>query len=267
MFDKLVESNSAEAEFKPRRKFFMVSSVVVGLLFVTALMVSLYAQNLDLGTDNFDLSVIMTPVADAPEPEPVREQPRQSTAPKTDVPVRNQAIASMDTSPKIPDTISTTPNKYRAMPLGPVRIDPNAVESDGVGSSRPTGAPGSGLSELARPAETEVAVTIPPPPAIVKPEPKALPPQSKGVVNGFAIDLPKPPYSAAAKAINLTGSVSVQVLIDERGNVVSAKAVKGHMLFARDSEQAAKRAKFKPTMLGDQPVKVTGIIVYNFTRQ
>ena len=54
MFDKLIESNSAEAEFKPRRKFFMVSSVVVGILFLCAVMFSLYAQDLDLGTEAYD---------------------------------------------------------------------------------------------------------------------------------------------------------------------------------------------------------------------
>ena len=56
MFDKLIESNSVEADFKPRGRYFTVSSVIVGILFLTAVVVSLYAQDLDLGTDNFDVA-------------------------------------------------------------------------------------------------------------------------------------------------------------------------------------------------------------------
>lgn len=265
MFDKLIESNSAEAEFKPRRKFFMVSSIVVGILFLSAVMFSLYAQDLDLGTDEFELAAILAPVPDSPEPpQPRQQQPRSSNEPKSDVAVRNQLIERLDTSSKIPDSISTTPSKFREMPLGPVKIG-NGPEVDGIGSDRPLSETGTGVATSIEPAETEVAKT-PPPPAIAKPEPKKPVTQTKGVVNGFAINLPKPTYSAAARAINLTGTVNVQVSIDETGNVVSAKAISGHMLFMRDAEQAARKAKFKPTYLGDQAVKVTGVIVYNFTR-
>jgi protein TonB len=58
----------------------------------------------------------------------------------------------------------------------------------------------------------------------------------------------------------------VQVLIDETGNVVSAKAIDGHVFFKSEAERAARRAKFKPTLLSNHPVKVTGVIVYRFTR-
>ena len=71
MFDKLIESNSVQADFKPRRKFFMVSSVVVGILFLSAVVISLYAQDLDLGTNTFEIVEMIAPVpTDAPEPEP-----------------------------------------------------------------------------------------------------------------------------------------------------------------------------------------------------
>jgi len=56
----------------------------------------------------------------------------------------------------------------------------------------------------------------------------------------------------------------VQVTIDENGNVISASAVSGHPLLRQAAEQAARQAVFKPTLLSDQPVKVTGVIVYNF---
>ena len=93
------------------------------------------------------------------------------------------------------------------------------------------------------------------------PKPKSI---SAGVVNGKATSLPKPEYPAAAFAVKASGTVNVQVTIDENGNVISASAVSGHPLLRQAAEQAARQAMFKPTLLSGQPVKVTGVIVYNF---
>ncbi|HEX8397632.1 MAG TPA: energy transducer TonB [Pyrinomonadaceae bacterium] len=87
---------------------------------------------------------------------------------------------------------------------------------------------------------------------------------SGGVVNGKAVNLPKPPYPQAARALRASGVVNVQVLIDENGRVVSAQAVSGHPLLRAAAESAARQARFNPTMLSNQPVKVSGTIVYNF---
>lgn len=85
-----------------------------------------------------------------------------------------------------------------------------------------------------------------------------------GVLNGKAVSLVKPAYLPAAKAVNAGGTVNVQITIDEQGNVVSASAVSGHPLLKAVSEEAAKASKFSPTTLSGEPIKVTGILVYNF---
>lgn len=85
-----------------------------------------------------------------------------------------------------------------------------------------------------------------------------------GVLNRKAISLPKPEYTKAAKAAKATGYVTVQVRIDEEGNVVEAKACSGHLLLRVASVEAARKAKIKPTFLSRRAVKVSGIIVYNF---
>jgi TonB family protein len=85
-----------------------------------------------------------------------------------------------------------------------------------------------------------------------------------GVLNGKAIALPKPAYPAIARAAHASGTVVVQVLIDEEGNVVSAHAVSGHPLLQAASVAAAREAKFSPTTLSGERVKVTGVIQYNF---
>lgn len=87
---------------------------------------------------------------------------------------------------------------------------------------------------------------------------------SGGVLNGKAMSLPKPTYPAAARSVNAQGSVSVQVTIDESGNVISATPVSGHPLFQAAATEAAKQAKFAPTMMSGKPVRVTGVITYNF---
>lgn len=87
---------------------------------------------------------------------------------------------------------------------------------------------------------------------------------SAGIINGKATSLPKPEYPAAAQAVKAEGAVNVQVTIDENGNVISASAVSGHPLLRQAAEQAARQSKFSPTLLSGQPVRVTGVIVYNF---
>lgn len=93
------------------------------------------------------------------------------------------------------------------------------------------------------------------------PTPKTI---SGGVLNGKAIDLVKPEYPEAAKAVRAAGAVNVQVTIGENGDVLSASAVSGHPLLRQAAVEAAKKSKFSPTLLQGVPVKVTGIIVYDF---
>ncbi len=87
---------------------------------------------------------------------------------------------------------------------------------------------------------------------------------SGGVVCGKASRLVKPPYPAEAKAAKVSGTVNVQVVIDEKGDVIEAQAVSGHPLLQASAEQAALASKFSPTQISGRFVKVSGIIVYNF---
>jgi protein TonB len=92
-----------------------------------------------------------------------------------------------------------------------------------------------------------------------------LKPISGGILNGKALSLPSPAYPEMAKRSRAGGLVEVEVVIDITGKVISAKATKGHALLLLAAEQAAKQARFTPTLLSGQPVKITGVITYNFT--
>jgi TonB family protein len=95
---------------------------------------------------------------------------------------------------------------------------------------------------------------------------KAVKQISGGIVNGKAVLLPKPIYPEDARKARMSGTVKVQVLIDESGAVVSANAISGleNVSLRLAAEEAAMRATFSPTKLSGQPVKVSGVIVYNF---
>ena len=89
-------------------------------------------------------------------------------------------------------------------------------------------------------------------------------PISGGVLNGKAISKPEPEYPPIARAARASGTVTVQVTIDEEGKVISARAAGGHPLLQQAAVQAAYKARFAPTRLSGQPVKVSGVLTYNF---
>jgi TonB family protein len=123
------------------------------------------------------------------------------------------------------------------------------MEEKGVGPTGPMG--------------PEVDVPPPPPPPVGGTG-KTI---SGGVLNGKAISKPQPPYPAIAKAARASGTVTVQIVVDESGRVISASAVGGHPLLQQAAVQAARQARFSPTLLSGQPVKVSGVITYNFVLQ
>ena len=81
---------------------------------------------------------------------------------------------------------------------------------------------------------------------------------------GRAVNLPMPAYSPLARAAHAQGTVVVQVVIDEEGKVIAAAAVSGHPLLQSACVKAARESVFTTTKLEGAPVKVTGVIQYNF---
>jgi TonB family protein len=116
------------------------------------------------------------------------------------------------------------------------------------------------------------ARAVPPPPP---PAPTAIPPGtseiprkitvSGGVLQGSAIKRVQPPYPSVAKAAKASGAVQVQILISEAGDVIEAMIVSGHPLLREAALEAARQWQFKPTELSGKPVKVQGILTFNFT--
>ena len=87
-----------------------------------------------------------------------------------------------------------------------------------------------------------------------------------GVINGRALSLPKPQYPVEARRNGAYGPVSVKITINEDGKVIFACASAGNRLLWDASENAAYGARFSPTSLSGKPVKVAGVITYNYVR-
>ena len=117
MFDKLIVSEPEGADFKNRRNYFLISSVVVGALFVTALVISIYSADIGLGSDSLDLSAMLAPVltAEAPEPPKPREPAASQSQPSTTA-LRQIIMARTDEATIAPTTVSTAPSQYASRP-------------------------------------------------------------------------------------------------------------------------------------------------------
>jgi protein TonB len=284
MLDNLVESKNNSANQARRGGYLFTTAVLVFSLFASGILWSLFAKDLNMGSDNMELSSMVAPVPvpaeEPPAPEPIVKEIKQNTTAKTEdnTIIRRENLASTD-EPIAPKDISVKPNTNLSRPknaefkIGTEDITPSNGSGVRENTGRTTGGIGEPTGIKNQVAKVDDSEKDAPPPIKKKEEPKEdikpkVPPTiSKGVINGTALNLPRPAYPAAAKAIRVSGDVNVQVTIDEQGNVISASAVSGHALLKQVSEQAARSAKFRPTLLSGQPVKVTGIIVYKFSAQ
>ena len=102
---------------------------------------------------------------------------------------------------------------------------------------------------------------------LTRAEPSAAGAVEGGILNSKANRLPAAVYPPAAKAANVRGTVYVRVVVDESGRVASAWPAGGPRPLQQAAVDAAREALFAPTQLSGQPVKVAGVITYNFPQQ
>lgn len=89
--------------------------------------------------------------------------------------------------------------------------------------------------------------------------------EEKGeVVEGELIEAPPPVYPEEAKKQKIEGKVTVDIVIGEEGKVISARPTSGPDLLQDAAKDAAYKARFKPTTVKGEPVKVAGALSYNF---
>ena len=94
--------------------------------------------------------------------------------------------------------------------------------------------------------------------------PRATGPIESGDLNSKATDLPAPIYPGEAKKVHAAGQVKIRVIVDETGRVLAADVVSGPKPLWMAAIEAARKARFTPTLVGDTAVKITGVLTYDF---
>jgi protein TonB len=240
MFDMLVESSKHGKENAKTGSFMLVTGLIYAIALIAVLVWTIMRANFNL-VDALDVSTLL-----APPPPPAAPPPPAPAAPIKVIPTVTTFTPPSKPPERIPD-----PKTIVSQPVVQVsRGVPGGVPGGQVG-----GVPGGTA------ARDDAPPPPPPPPPTPKPTPEATPvPKqikvSGGVLQGSAIRKVQPQYPPIAKAAHASGAVQVQVTISEEGRVIDDAAL-----------QAAKQWAFKPTELSGVPVKVQGILTFNFTLQ
>jgi protein TonB len=274
MFSNLIESGSHAADLKRRGRYLLATTLFYGLLLAVTGVGSIYAYNVRLDYDpDYELVALMRfpPVQPASEQQR-REQQRAATSPSRVNQVATRIELSMQTPYPQRVASASTPEVNPRQAVIIADFNSNPPEAGGGPVGPPTGGSTHGTGTLVGPSVPESGVVGgPPPPPTPTPRPSPPPRQTGGtvslpssVISSKVINKPAPPYPPIAKAAGIAGPVAVQILVDEQGRVVSAKATSGNPLLQAAAVQAAYRASFTPTLLSGQAVKVTGSITYNF---
>ena len=239
MFTNLIESQSHAREFKRRSSFFLITVAAYAVILFAAGIVSVYAYDAQLEAQTNDLELLNWVPAIRPEPsrgrpQPSRRAPTSSNSRTASQSVRPVLYESAANPIKPPDTISSAPNTIP--PALPHSIVGNYVADQIAPPSTATcvTCTGTGTSPI-----VEVDNGTPPP--IPTPPKPTLQRVSSVVLSSKAISLPQPMYPTMAKQIHLGGSVSIQILVDEQGRVISAQVVSGHPILSAPAKEAAGR--------------------------
>jgi len=259
MFENLVESTSHKEDFARKGSFIIGTLIVYGVLGIAFFVAGIYWYDAHLENQNLELTTLVAPVpvqADAPQPK--QEAPKAAKV--SDVrEVSTVREITTDRPEQIAQGIKST-----ATNSPPIRGAVIGDKDRFVASAPSMLGEGTGNGAVVGPPPPPSSDEPPPPKPSPTPKPVPKAPVSGGVLNGKAVNLPKPSYPPIARTAHASGTVVVQVTIDETGKVISAHAISGHPLLQAAAVQAAYGARFSPTQLSGQPVKVTGTINYNF---
>lgn len=263
MFENLVESGSHKQDLSRKSTFVIGTVAIYFVIGLTLFVAGIYLYDAQLDTGDLELTTLVAPVPVPPQ-QNQPEQKQDTAKPQKqeqNVDVRRELVADVTRTELVPKEIST-----KASDVPPVRSGVTTIVGGSNSNAAAPLAAGSGTGTVTTVAPTKVEVADAPPP----PEPKPTPPRapiSGGVLNGKAVHLVQPAYPQIARSAHASGTVVVQVLIDENGSVISAHAISGHPLLQAVAVAAARASRFSPTKLSGQPVKVNGVIQYNFVAQ
>ena len=273
MFDTLVESGSHKDDLARKGSFLLGTLVLYTVVLLGIAVGSIFWYNSSIPDPSLELLTLVAPVPMQAQEEPKpQNEPKPAAKAEPTVAMRTEISVIAPVVKTNAVAAETTKEVSRAKSIGVIQGDRNVGDANAVTATGPVGTfTGGGGGTGTGTAPAVVSDDEPPPPPAPKPTPTPAPKPktvvSGGVLNGKAISKPTPAYPPIARAARASGTVTVQILVDESGNVVSAEVVSGHPLLQQAAVQAARQARFSPTLLSGQPVKVSGVITYNFVFQ
>ncbi len=209
-------------------------------------------------------NVPAAPVEEAPapkvDPAPVKPKPQPQAKKQDPAPSSVEAIIPASVTSVAPPLVP--PQSDPAAGTAAAKSDPpaNKTEETPVVKTEETPIQGS---------ETGSGITSEPAPV------PAAPPVREGdlIELGAATELPKqvksvnPVYPSSAQRLGISGSITVNALIDEKGNVIDTAILKGiqdDMGLGKAAETAVKKWKFQPARKNGVAVKVWKSFVIAF---
>jgi protein TonB len=269
MFHNLIESGSHRRDLARRGRFFLGTLASYALVAAFAGVAGVYAYSARLDEQNYQITMLPAWAPPQPAAQPVERDrapaPRASGA-TNEVYQRAHAYTDLNTVTSNPPPVSTERNNVPPLPPGvPYAITDHNVDPGGVpGPVGPGGVVAAPVAANASPHVVETEDVRPPAPPAPTPAPRPRVVISQ-VLSSKIVSKPAPPYPPLARAARVQGTVTVEILVDEQGRVVDATATNGPAMLREAARQAAMLARFTPTKLNGEPVKVSGVITYNFT--
>ena len=263
MFDKLI-SSGATRHRKRTSAFFAATSIIYISALAAAFAVSVFFNTPKMADSSYSSKAsLIAPAAELPQGDAAPRPASAPTAPQG-APVEPRPLGEVLESRE-------ATGRSRSNQTGPPAIGPIDHPGGGYNESPFIGDPGitgigsaGGDRQEGRNAVEPVVPTAPVERQTARPLIQKPVKVSSAILQGKAIEREKPDYPELAKRAGVQGPVVVEVMITENGRVESARAISGHPLLAGAAVEAARRWRFAPTLLNGQPVKVTGVITFNF---
>jgi periplasmic protein TonB len=238
--ESLLDSSSGRAR---RGWSTLIAWTFQSALIVAAVVLPLWQTNALPHTIN-----VLTPIGPPPGAPAPKSRPVGHTPSKHPLPIMRSDVLTMPL--RVPTTIDRTPDASQREDVAEPPC-PSCVEGGIPGGTGP------GLGILRN--------IIPPTEATPPPKPPSRLIVSAGVSQGFLVHQVQPVYPAIARAARMQGTVVLVAVINRDGSIQGLHAVSGPPMLVTAAMDAVRQWRYRPYMLGTQPVEVETQISVIFT--
>lgn len=240
------------SEYERRNPLEWACSILLHAVVIASLVIAplYFTERIDLNA--FQNTWLATPAPPGPPPPPAAAaQVQRATQPVSRLLQGGRMLAP-----------SVIPKKIAIIKEDPLPPEPGGGVVGGVPGGVPGGTLGGVLGRIIGGGASAMAAVAPPPP-----------PMKRIIRVGGKVDPPKQIYSAEvkypaiAKAAKVEGTVVIDAVIDEQGNVVQARVVSGPGLLIGAALQSVQQWRYEPTRLNGEPVSVEMHVQVHFFLQ